>query len=263
MQRRCLNCDSLCPVVPDHMEPLKFCDAQCRAEYRALQAKTLDERKQREAKGDYNGSWRDIKEPSVTNYNGQSKSDYNKQVAKEGDFWIYDKLEMFKRQNIACGTMDTMPKTQGEYVIQPYSIFGKGNAQKATLYADWDCYTEDTDFWSVVLQGTRYKVTFENGTQVLAVEAQRDSNVALNIVNKWITVNKKFELPNLKHQYKNITVTYIDNKIVDIYLGKNDMFLYGNAQAIPVAHGASTKPPAGYQYQQLPTHKHLAGIFYK
>ena len=69
MQLECLNCGSLCPIVPDHLEPLKFCDDQCRAEFRALQAETSEKRKQREAQGEYNGSWRKVQEPIVINYN--------------------------------------------------------------------------------------------------------------------------------------------------------------------------------------------------
>ena len=65
MRLECLNCGSLCPIVPDHLEPLKFCDDQCRAEFRALQAETSEKRKQREAQGEYNGSWRKVQEPIV------------------------------------------------------------------------------------------------------------------------------------------------------------------------------------------------------
>ncbi len=263
MQRRCLNCDSLCPVVPDHLEPLKFCDDQCRAEFRSLQASTLAEREQRQAQGEYNGSWRKTVEETVPNINRQNTTKESKQFAKPNDYWIYNTLEIFKMQNILCDTMDIVPSTNGEYVIQPYSVFGEGVAQKASLYAEWDCYFEDTDFWSIVLTGTRYKVTFENNKQVLCVKALRDSNVALHKVNKWINIDKQFELPELEHTYKNLTVTYIDNKIVEIALEKNPMFLFNNAEAIPIDHGASTQPPAGYTYIQLPNSRHFSGIFYK
>ena len=263
MQRRCLNCDSLCPVVPDHLEPLKFCDDQCRAEFRSLQASTLAEREQRQAQGEYNGSWRKVSQPVIANRNNQSTESEAKEFAKSGDYWIYNRLELFQKQNIQCGTMDTMPPTNGEYVIQPYSVFGNGMAQKATLYDDWDCYFGDTDFWSDILTGTRYKVTYENNQQVLCVEALRDTNVDLHKVNQWINIDKQFELPKLQNSYKNITVTYIGNIIVDIALEKNSMFMYSNSQAIPVEHGASTISPDDYTYTALPNHKHLSGIFYK
>lgn len=263
MRLECLNCGSLCPVVPDHLDPLKFCDDQCRAEFRSLQASTLAEREQRQAQGEYNGSWRKVPETVIVNTNRQSTLIEPKEIAKTGDYWIYDKLELFKRQNILCGTIDTMPPTNGEYVIQPYSVFGNGLAQKANLYADWDCYLEDTDFWSIVLIGTRYKVTYENNQQVLCVQALRDSNVDLHKVNKWINIDKQFELPQLRHSYKNITVTYIENQMIDISLEKNSMFLFNNTEAIPVEHGASTRPPADYTYTILPNNKHLSGIFYK
>ena len=73
----------------------------------------------------------------------------------------------------------------------------------------------------------------------------------------------QFELPKLQNSYKNITVTYIGNIIVDIALEKNSMFMYSNSQAIPVEHGASTISPDDYTYTALPNHKHLSGIFYK
>ena len=90
MQRRCLNCDSLCPVVPDHLEPLKFCDDQCRAEFRSLQASTLAEREQRQAQGEYNGSWRKTVEETVPNINRQNTTKESKQFAKPNDYWIYN-----------------------------------------------------------------------------------------------------------------------------------------------------------------------------
>lgn len=263
MRLECLNCGSLCPIVPDHLEPLKFCDDQCRAEFRALQAETSEKRKQREAQGEYNGSWRKVQEPIVINYNKQSNTLSQKEYAKKGDYWIYNKLEMLQMQNVSCGTMNTTPPTNGEYIIQPYSVFGSGMAQKSTIYLDWDCYYNDTDFWSEHLQGTRYMATFEQGVQVLAVEAKRDTNVDLHKVNKWITVDKQFDLPPLQNQYKNVTVTFIGNKFIDIKLQNNPMFVFNNAQAIPIQHGSSTAPPEGYTYKTLPKHRHLSGIFCK
>ena len=83
MRLECLNCGSLCPIVPDHLEPLKFCDDQCRAEFSALQAETSEKRKQREAQGEDNGSWRKVQEPIVVNYNKQSNTLSQKEYAKK------------------------------------------------------------------------------------------------------------------------------------------------------------------------------------
>ena len=41
------------------------------------------------------------------------------------------------------------------------------------------------------------------------------------------------------------------------------MFVFNNAQAIPIQHGSSTAPPEGYTYKTLPKHRHLSGIFCK
>ena len=99
--------------------------------------------------------------------------------------------------------MDTMPPTNGEYVIQPYSVFGNGMAQKATLYADWDCYFGDTDFWSDILTGTRYKVTYENNQQVLCVEALRDSNVDLHKV-RTVDIKKDIFAESILLKFNNL-----------------------------------------------------------
>lgn len=155
------------------------------------------------------------------------------------DLWIYNKLQLSKKLNYLCGPVGMNVPFSGLYIVRPCVNFqGMGRSAQIIQIESFTDHLNTGDFWCEVFHGSHLSVDYHFQEPVLTVRGYRNSKNSLSKWNSWIRVNEHIEFPsilkNLTLNYEWINCEFIDSKLIEVHVRRNEDFRFNNRIAIPV-----------------------------
>ena len=146
------------------------------------------------------------------------------------DLWIYDKLILSKKLGYDCGPAGTLPEKEGYYIVRPcvnFRMMGKGASVQLLSPRHTDS-VPDGYFWCEQFKGRHISIDYNNGKQVLAVEAFKEDESRLDRFTAWRKINYDFLLPSILEpiakKYEWLNIEAIGGNVIEVHLRYNDDF---------------------------------------
>lgn len=183
------------------------------------------------------------------------------------DIWVMDKLILSRKLKYNCGPVGLDVPKPGYYIVRPcVNMLGLGlGAQRVWL----ECETMHLPvgfFWCEWFEGRHLSIDYHWGKQILAVEGIKDSSTFTKW-KIWQRVDDCIALPDilkdLATRHEHINCEFINGKLIEVHLRRNEDFDGNIDTFIPVWEGESINPPAGYIYRDYPDVHGRIGAFIK
>lgn len=181
------------------------------------------------------------------------------------DIWVLDKLILSRKLNYICGPVGLDVPKSNYYIVRPcVNMLGLGlGAQKIWVEKDTTKLPVG-HFWCEWFTGRHLSIDYHWGEQILAVEGFKDLDTFTHW-KVWQRVDDKILLPEILQElatrYKHINCEFIDGKLIEVHLRRNEDFDGDISTFIPVWEGENTDPPKGYKYRSYPDVHGRIGAF--
>jgi len=189
------------------------------------------------------------------------------QTIDPDDIWVLDKLILSRKLGYTCGPVGLDVPKPGYYIVRPcVNMLGLGLGAQRVYIEESTVNLPVGHFWCEWFAGRHLSIDYHWGKQTLAVEGFKDYDTFTHW-KMWQRVEDIIPLPEIlsefatRHEY--INCEYIDGKLIEVHLRRNEDFNANVNTFIPVWEGQSTKPPSGYTYRDYPDVHGRIGAFIK
>lgn len=189
------------------------------------------------------------------------------QTIDPDDIWVLDKLILSRKLGYTCGPVGLNVPKPGYYIVRPcVNMLGLGLGAQRVYIEESTVNLPVGHFWCEWFMGRHLSIDYHWGKQTLAVEGFKDYDTFTHW-KLWQRVHDVILLPNilaeLATQHEYINCEYIDGKLIEVHLRRNEDFNANINTFIPVWEGQSTIPPMGYSYREYPDVHGRIGAFIK
>ena len=185
--------------------------------------------------------------------------------------WVMDKLILSRKLGYICGPTGLDVPKPGYYIVRPcVNMLGLGlGTQKVWL--DYETmHLPVGHFWCEFFEGDHVSVDYlpTYGTKVNTILGSKEDNTFTKW-DKWTKIenSSRQQIPDILFptilSYNRINLEFIDNKLIEVHLRRNEDFDGGITEFIPVWEGQDTIPPPGYSYRDYPDVHGRIGAFIK
>ena len=121
-------------------------------------------------------------------------------------------------------------------------------------------------FWCEWFDGKHLSVDYKNGKQTLCVEGFKQDYTLIKW-DRWVKTNDEVPFPEilntLVEKYKYINCEFIGGKLIEVHLRRNEDFVGGISEFVPVWQGEEINPPPGFRYVDYPDVHGRVGAYVK
>ena len=187
------------------------------------------------------------------------------------NIWVMDKLILSRKLGYVCGPVGMDVPTPGYYMVRPcVNALGLGlGAQKVWIEEE----TVDLPighFWCEFFEGQQFSIDYlpKEGIKLNTILGTK-SDDTFTKWDKWTNVenNSRHKIPDILFptilSYDHINLEFIDDKLIEVHLRRNQDFDGDITEFIPVWEGQDITPPQGYSYRDYPDVHGRVGAFVK
>lgn len=188
-------------------------------------------------------------------------------VIDPNDIWVLDKLILSRKLGYTCGPVGLDVPEAGYYIVRPcVNMLGLGLGAKRVWIEKDTCHLPVGHFWCEWFTGRHLSIDYYNQSQMLCVEGKKSEDTFTRW-NEWIRNDIKISFPqilnDISQRHPWINCEYIDGKLIEVHLRRNEDFDGNINHFIPVWEGESINPPEGYSYREYPDIHGRIGAYVK